>query len=328
MARRTDRFGSPRRGPRGAPHGGVPDPRADAPALRAFVAVARLGTVGRAADALGRTQPSISARLGGLEQAWGTRLFRRRARGMSLTPEGTRLLPLAESALRVLEELDHAAGLPVAAPDEVRVGAGDALGRELLPRALASLLAEDPTVGVRILEGPGPRLLEALRAGEIDVALVVVSGSPPGGDEIEWQRLIDSPVDLLLPWGHPKRTRRSVALDSLRSERLVTLQPGSMFRRHLESAFARRGIPFRPAVEVGNLSLVRRFVAAGLGVAPVPALAFGGTPAARFPRLAGPGTPRVERCRLTRIERVTYYRASRRGVPFPESCRRLLELLI
>ncbi|MDX1390661.1 MAG: LysR family transcriptional regulator, partial [Acidobacteriota bacterium] len=58
-------------------------PETDLGALEAFVAIARLGTVGRAAEVLGRTQPSISARLAALEAAWETRLFRRGARGLS-----------------------------------------------------------------------------------------------------------------------------------------------------------------------------------------------------------------------------------------------------
>ena len=82
----------------------------------------------------------------------------------------------------------------------------------------------------------------------------------------------------------------------------------------MEAAFERAGMPFRPAVEVGNLSLVRRFVAAGLGVAPVPAVAF------------GPGdTAGVTRRRLAGVERVRYDRAVRAGVPLPEATRRLLE---
>ena len=78
----------------------VSEIRAGVGDLRAFVAVARLGAVARAAEALGRTQPSVSARLAALEAAWNTRLFRRVARGMVLTPEGTRLLPFAETSRR------------------------------------------------------------------------------------------------------------------------------------------------------------------------------------------------------------------------------------
>src|SRR6185436_17420380 len=82
---------------------------ADVPALETFVAVARAGSIVAAAERLSRTQPSISARLLALEAAWQTKLFRRHARGMALTPEGARLLPLAEAVLQGLSALDRAA---------------------------------------------------------------------------------------------------------------------------------------------------------------------------------------------------------------------------
>lgn len=282
---------------------------ADSAELRVFVAVARTGTVVRAAETLGRTQPSVSARLAGLERRWGTRLFRREARGMRLTPEGERLLPLAEAALRAVEEVDRAAGLPLGAHG-IRVGAGDALGRRLLPRAMAALLAQDPAIEVRILEGPGERLTRALRRGEIDVALVVDPGEGRDEEALERRPLTETAVVLLEPRAAPGPLRRRLPLERLARSRLVALQPGSSFRRHLETAFAARGLPFRPAVEVGNLSLVRRFVAAGLGVAPVPAVAFE-TPG---PRIAG-------------VPVVRYAALTRRGVPLADPATRLLHLL-
>lgn len=303
---------------RSAPPGpSLPDPSSDAAGLRAFIAIARLGTVGRAAPALGRTQPSVSARLLALEAAWGTRLFRRQARGMALTPEGARLLPLAEAALRSLEELDRAAGLPVVATNDLRVGAGDALGRELLPRVLAFLVREDPGLAVRLLEGSAGRLLEALRGGEIDVALVVVPEGQLASEGLDVEFLFETEVELFLPPGTGPRGKGRVPLEYLRGARLVALQPGSGFRRHVEAAFAARGIPFAPAVEVGNLSLVRRFVAAGLGVAPVPAVAFS---------RSAPGPP-VERRGLEGVPPVRYFTVTRSGVPLPGSARRLLETL-
>jgi LysR family hydrogen peroxide-inducible transcriptional activator len=287
---------------------------ADVSALEAFVAVARDGSVGRAAFRLARTQPSISARLLALEGVWGTKLFRRHARGMALTPEGARLLPLAEAALRSLGVLDRAAGLPVAGHDELRIGAGDALGREVVPRAIARLLRECPSLSIRVIEGPASRLFEALRAGEIDMALAV--GAPHeevAGVSLE--PLLSSAVDLLVPAG--EQASRDVTLERLRGRRLVTLQRGSSFRRHLEDAFNAAGVPFRPAVEVGNLSLVRRFVAAGLGVAPVPAIAF-----AR--RQADRGSTRR---RLRGVPPVPYRLARRAGVPLTQAAQRFVELL-
>jgi len=287
---------------------------ADVPALETFVAVARAGSVVGAAERLARTQPSISARLLALENAWATKLFRRHARGMALTPEGARLLPLAEAALQSLGALDRAAGLPVSGPDELRIGAGDALGREVVPRAMARLLSKRPSLSIRVLEGPAPRLLEALRAGEIDLALAVrVAGGETAGVSVE--ALLSSPVELLVPLG--ERVGREVALERLRDRRLVTLQRGSGFRRHLEDAFSAAGVPFRPAVEVGNLSLVRRFVAAGLGVAPVPAIAFA----------RDRGDRGLMRRRLRGVPPVSYGLARRTGVPLTQAAAQFVALL-
>jgi DNA-binding transcriptional LysR family regulator len=104
---------------------------------------------------------------------------------------------------------------------------------------------------------------------------------------------------------------------SLAGERLVALQPGSGFRRHMEAAFATAGMTFRPAVEVGNLSLVRRFVAAGLGVAPVPGVAFSSRD-----RFQG-----VRAMNLIGAPRVTYYLAHRSGAPLSDAARLLISLL-
>jgi DNA-binding transcriptional LysR family regulator len=281
--------------------------------LTAFVTVARARTVGRAARWLGRTQPSISARIASLERSWNTRLFRRVARGMELTPEGARLLPLAESSLKALEELDRIAGLPVAAPTELRIGSGDALGRELLPRSLSQLLRAHADLDVYLREGPGATLLDALRDGEIDLAFVVWNPDATL-DGLDVQPWIESEVELLVPRGAPPR--RITSIESIASQRLVTLHSGSEFRRHHERAFTAAGSTFRPAVEVGNLSLVRRFVAAGLGVAPVPAIAFGEA------RSGG-----TERRRVGGVRAVQYARAIRAGAPLSAPTRDLLRRL-
>ncbi len=293
---------------------GAPQIAADVPGLSAFVSVARAGTVGQAAEWLGRTQPSISARLAGLESAWGTRLFRRVARGMELTPEGSRLLPIAEAALRELEELDRTAGLPVAGSGELRIGAGDALGRERLPAVLSELIAEHPGIEVYLREGAGPALLEALRDGEIDVALVVWEddGSAEGLDLQPW---LESPVELLVP-ADRGGGKGPVPIRKLAGERIVSLHRGSRFRGHLEQAFATAGMTFRPAVEVGNLSLVRRFVAAGLGVAPIPSIAF-----------AKKDDVPVARRGLRGIDPLRYARAIRAGAPLSRPTRELLDRL-
>jgi DNA-binding transcriptional LysR family regulator len=290
----------------------------DRDALEAFVAVARAGTVRAAADGLGRTQPSISARIATLEAAWGVRLFYRRPRGMRTTPEGERLLPLAARALAAFEAVDRDARGAVAADDEVRVGAGDALGRVVLPTALRRLQREHPAASFRIVEGPGTRLLDALRGGRIDVALVAAPdpGSDDDARDLEVEPLVESPVVLLVP-ASTSSARTAVRLSTLATRRLVTLHPGSTFRAGLERAFARAGVPFRPAVEVGSLSLVRRYVAAGLGVAPVPEVAFRGREASTGVR---PAT-------LDGVPPAVYRVVRRAAAPLSPPARRLIDLL-
>jgi DNA-binding transcriptional LysR family regulator len=236
---------------------------------------------------------------------------------MELTPEGEHLLPLTVAALDALEALDRAAGVPLAGEAEIRVGSGDALGRELLPGALRVVLREFPGTGVKIVEGSGRSLFGALVRGEIDVALVAAPAGVAPDASIEVDPCIRSQVDLLLPGNHRLRGRSRLSLRSLSDERLVVLHRGSSFRRHLEEQFARVGVPFRPAVEVGSFSLVRRYVAAGLGVAPVPEVAFRGNGAGRS----------VLRRRLGGVPPLFYRQATRRGVPLPAPTRRLLTVL-
>lgn len=281
--------------------------------LRAFEAIARLGTVGAAADELGRTQPAISARLGALEEAWRTRLFLRRPRGMELTPEGHRLLVPARDLLESASALDRAAGLPLAREAAVRLGSGDALGRDLVPRVLRRLLAERPGTSVRVREGSGRRLAEDLRAGEIDVALLPVEAAAGGG--LERRPLVTSPVDVLLPPGGA-RGRRALRPAHLDGEPLVLLLPGSSFRQRVERSWEEEGSSLAVAVEVGSYSLVRRFVAAGLGAAPVPRVAF-----------PGEAEDDVRRVRLDGVQPVSWDVATRAGAPLPSATSLFIDLL-
>ncbi len=276
----------------------------DLPGLEAFLAIAREGSVVRAAAHLRRTQPSVSARLASLETRWQVRLFRRTGRGMVLTEAGRQRLPAVEQAWSVLSDLAGIDGQRARGTAEWRLGTGDALGRRLLPNVLRSFLKRDPQLRFRLAEGPGDRLLERLRDGSIDLAWIPEDGRSHEVPGIEVTPLVTSKVVVLVPQDY--RGRRFRAADLAR-ERWIGLPGDSSFRRWLERRLRVAGIRTQPAIEVGSLSLVRRFVAAGLGVAPVPAIAFGTN--------EGKGVTRA--LRLEGFPQIRYLTAVRSGAPAP-----------
>ena len=148
-----------------------------------------------------------------------------------------------------------------------------------------------------------------------------MTGGPqehPIASSLSFRLLLKSQVSVLIPKGRKLRGKRSVGLEWLSGERLVTLQPGSSFRRFLESEYLESELPFRPAVEVGSISLVRRYVAAGLGVAPVPTVALD----------PGPEGNGIQVRVLRDVRSIAYYSAVRSGVPIPPPASLLLSLLV
>lgn len=140
--------------------------------LRYFVAVADEGHVTRAAQALHVAQPTVSQGIGQLERELGVQLFERSGRGVALTPAGVRLLAEARVALRHVQRIEELARLLVDGRDGlVRVGCLPLLEDGMVLRAARLLRSQRPQVEVALREVGLSSRLDALRGGDIDVAL-------------------------------------------------------------------------------------------------------------------------------------------------------------
>jgi DNA-binding transcriptional LysR family regulator len=141
--------------------------------LRAFLAIARTGSVKAASQALGMTQPALSRSLGRLEDQLGAALFTRHSAGMELTPFGVTLRRYAElvefESNRVVEEIKMLNG---AATGFVRVGLVPSVVNGLFRSALLRVNELSPEIQIRVIEGPGDRMVEAVVRGEVDFAVV------------------------------------------------------------------------------------------------------------------------------------------------------------
>jgi DNA-binding transcriptional LysR family regulator len=244
--------------------------------LRVLREVAARGSFTAAAESLGYTQSAVSRQVAALEGAAGVALFRRGARGVSLTDAGSALLRRAGA---VLDEVDAARreleGLSARATGRLRVGAFPTAVAALLPRALARFRAGQPGVEVSLREGSTPSQLRRIGAESADVAVV---GVLPGGrlqrDRlIALEHLVDDPLLLAVGPDHRLARRRSVDLDELASESWIAAGPKAddTFLGAWQWAEWRPRVDFVAREWTAKLGLV----AANLGVTLVPGLAAG-----------------------------------------------------
>lgn len=249
------------------------------PAFEVLLAVARQGSITGAARELGYTQSAISRQVAALEAQAGARLFDRLARGIGLTEEGRCLLGHAEAVVdRLAAARRDLEALRQVGAGRVRVGAFPTAVAALVPRALAAFRTAHPGVNLSLVEGLTPELLERLSAGDADV---VVASAPPDRpidtSRFDLGHLLDERLLVALPVGHRLARRRVVRLAELADESFVA---GSAAAEHTLLRATLRP-DFRPRIDIVAAEWTGKLgcVAAGLGVALVPALAVRARPA-------------------------------------------------
>ena len=141
----------------------------DSDLLRTFVTVAERKNLTHAAQAIGRTQSAVSVQIKKLEALLAVKLFKREARGMSLSPEGEQLL---QTAQRLIHELDRI-GVMFSKPliGRVRVGIPDDYETDVLEKILASFSTQHPDVEIEVCCYFSVRFPLAIERDELDLAV-------------------------------------------------------------------------------------------------------------------------------------------------------------
>ncbi len=229
-------------------------------ALRCFAAVVEGGSISRAADILGLSQPTISVTLAGLERACGTLLLHRRPR-IALTDAGQDLLARARLVLGRMDELEETMRQ---SRDLSRgsIAIGLSTPAHAMP-CIAALMVAYPELRVRTRLGNTNGLLEALAACEIEVAIMTLTRPVEG---MSCKLLVTQRLIACVPASAP---RSGISLEELAEGPLVLREPGSMTRAMMEAAFAAHDLSGRIALEVGSREAAREAVAAGIGISVV-----------------------------------------------------------
>lgn len=239
--------------------------------LQFLTALRAEGSFVAAAEAVGVTQPTLSAGIKDLEAALGQVLVERGRLGAVLTPSGEEAAERAARALGEVEELVRAvqaAGEPFSGV--FRLGAIPTIAPFLLPRVLPLLKKKFPKLRLQMREDLTGRLVDALRARTVDAALIALPYEAHG---VATAPIADDEFLFLCPEDHPLAKRNDLAPEHLRSEEVLLLEDGHCLRDH---ALAACRLPSsKRSTDVGATSLhtLVQMVGGGLGVTLLPKIA-------------------------------------------------------
>jgi LysR family transcriptional regulator, transcription activator of glutamate synthase operon len=251
--------------------------------LRWFQQVAEGTTVTEVSDLQAITQSGVSRALRRLEAQVGTPLLRRSGRTLRLTAAGAVFKPHVDALLHQLDD-GIAAVSQLIEPETgtVALAFQQSLGTWLVPDLVRTFRAAHPGVGFRLTQVRDELHSAALDGGQADLE---IGTRRPADPAVHSRRVAVEPLRLALPGDHQLAGQQRIHLAQVSGEPFIGLRPASALRQLADDLCQQAG--FRPAVvfEGDDLSTVRGFVAAGLGVAIVPAPRAGSPESATGPVL-------------------------------------------
>ncbi|MDQ0749264.1 DNA-binding transcriptional LysR family regulator [Streptomyces africanus] len=234
--------------------------------LEYFVAVAEEQNFTRAAERVHISQSGVSAQIRQLERELGAELFHRSARTATLTVAGKAALEHARAALAAADAVGQAVG-EVTDLIRGRLTVGMVIGCTVTPLfdALATFHRAHPGVEISLLEDNSDRLVEGVRAGTVDLALIGTAAAAPDG--LDALTIISERLVAAVPAGHPLAKQRRVTLLDLAAHSIVCMPPGTGLRTVFDRACAAQSLQPAIALQASSAEAIADLAARGLGVA-------------------------------------------------------------
>jgi LysR family hydrogen peroxide-inducible transcriptional activator len=244
--------------------------------LKYIVAVARERHFGRAAEACHVSQPTLSVAVKKLEEELDVKLFERGASEVSTTPLGAQIVRQAQQVIEqaaAIREIAKTGKDPVTGP--LRLGVIYTVGPYLLPDLVRQAIERVPQMPLVLQENFTVRLLEMLRTGELDCAILAEPFPDTG---LAVAPLYDEPFMAAVPRKHPIAARPSISAEELKNETMLLLGTGHCFRDHVlevcpeYARFSSGAEGIRKSFEGSSLETIKYMVASGMGITVVPRL--------------------------------------------------------
>jgi LysR family nitrogen assimilation transcriptional regulator len=242
--------------------------------LRYFTAIVEQGSFSKAATKLRVAQPALSQHLRHMEDDLGVALLHRGTRGVQPTEAGERLLERARRILAEFAELrDSVRGEAAAPSGEVRIGLPGTVSEQFSVPLIEAVKARYPTVRIRIAEAMSGFVLDWLRRGEVDLAVIYSSADPKGlsvHHVLTEELCLFGPPALRqvgVPAGTAVSMAQATALD------LILPAIGHGLRDQIDEAAASVGASVQPAIEIESYGQIKRLCERGLGYSILPRMA-------------------------------------------------------
>src|SRR5512134_1784441 len=242
--------------------------------LRYIVAVARERHFGRAAEACFVSQPTLSVAIKKLEEELDLKIFERGANEISVTPLGEAIVRQAQQVIEqaaAIKEIAKRGKDPLAGP--LKLGIIYTIGPYLLPDLVKHAIEMTPQMPLMLQENFTVKLLDMLRTGELDCA-IMAEPFPDTGLAIA--PLYDEPFMVAVPKSHPLTKRKSISAEELKRETMLLLGTGHCFRDQVLEVcpefarFSSSAEGIQKTFEGSSLDTIRHMVGSGLGVTVLP----------------------------------------------------------
>lgn len=229
--------------------------------VRHFLALAEAGSIGRAAQEIGISQPALSKSIRQLEREMRVKLFERTPRGSPLTRYGETFLEharvIAQAARNAETSMRAMRGV---GPSDLFVGVSPSIARTILPRASAALVRQNPSLRIHVVTGMVDELLAKVSAGRIEVAVAASQESEPV-DGLAREILIRTELEVVARKDHPLRQRPRVQLGDLVGYSWILPSGGASGRSTLYRSFTDRSLPPPvPTIESDSIAYISSFL--------------------------------------------------------------------
>lgn len=269
--------------------------------LKSLIAIWKYGTFAKAADKVALTPSAVGQQISALEDTLGVKLFDRKTRPPTITPQGLQVVEMANQILRI-EEDTRASLAGTLISGTLMIGSVRSSALNLLPAAMVELRKNFPKLKTNLRVSLSSKLVADVVSGKLDAALVAEGISLPSS--VRWSPFLREPLWLVAP----PDTELSDFREMLRIQPFVRFRSGVPLASLIETEVSRLGITTNDVAEVDTINAIITCVKRGLGISIVPHVSLAEVDASTIQRIPF-GHPQLTR-QIGIIERIECHRSN------------------